>query len=178
MSRRQLRAMGIGDPEIRRWVRRRELAVVHPGVYVDHTGALSWHQRAWAAVLLAWPAALAGHSALRAADGPGRAGDNEGPVHVAVDRSRTLVEPPGVRIVRTYGLLHRALWNTGPPRMRYEEAALDLALAATDELAMIAALARGSRWYGAGRSWTASSPSRAEPSSKPASDSGSTPASS
>lgn len=142
VCRRQVRALGVGDPEIRRWVRRRELAVVHPGVYVAHTGPLTWHQRAWAAVLHAWPAALAGPSALRAADGPGRVGEEAEAVHVAVDRSRSLVEPPGVRIVRTYGLRHRALWNTNPPRMRYEEAALDLALAAEDELDMIATLAR------------------------------------
>ena len=45
--------------------------MVHPGVYVNHTGELTWLQRAWAAVLFAWPAALSHDSALRAADGPG-----------------------------------------------------------------------------------------------------------
>lgn len=59
---------------IARMVRRRELAVVHPGVYVDHTGTLTWKQRAWAAVLLTWPAALSHDSAVRAGEGPGHPG--------------------------------------------------------------------------------------------------------
>lgn len=32
-------------------MRRREWATFHQGVYVDHTGALTWLQSAWAAVL-------------------------------------------------------------------------------------------------------------------------------
>ena len=47
-------------------LRRREWARVHPGVYVAHTGPLSWPQRAWSAVLLVAPAALSGSSALHA----------------------------------------------------------------------------------------------------------------
>ena len=39
-------------------VRRRELVIAHPGVYVNHTGPLTWEQRAWVAVLACWPAAL------------------------------------------------------------------------------------------------------------------------
>ena len=47
---------------------RKELVVLFPGVYVDHTGRASWIQRAWGAVLYAWPAALAGESAPYTAD--------------------------------------------------------------------------------------------------------------
>ncbi|HET7684285.1 MAG TPA: type IV toxin-antitoxin system AbiEi family antitoxin domain-containing protein [Marmoricola sp.] len=147
ISRRQARSAGIGmkDHDIRRMIRRREWATVHPGVYVNHTGPLTWHQRAWAAVLYAAPAALCGASALRAAQGPGhRSADDDRPVHVAVRRRRaTLVEPAGVRIHHVSHPHDRVLWNTSPPRLRYEEAALDVAIAATRKLDAIAALAEG-----------------------------------
>jgi Transcriptional regulator, AbiEi antitoxin len=65
VSRRQALACGLTDNDIARLVRRREWARVHDGVYVNHTGPLTWLQRAWAAVLFHWPAALAGSSALR-----------------------------------------------------------------------------------------------------------------
>ena len=46
------------DADIARMLRRRDLVTVLPGVYVNHTGAQTWEQRAWAAVLYFWPAAL------------------------------------------------------------------------------------------------------------------------
>ena len=46
VSRRQLLRAGLTDNDIARLLRRRELARVHSGVYVDHTGPLSWLQRA------------------------------------------------------------------------------------------------------------------------------------
>ena len=49
VSRRQLLALEVTDSEIERKLRRREWARVHPGVYVEHTGPLTWLQRAWAA---------------------------------------------------------------------------------------------------------------------------------
>lgn len=78
VARRQVLAAGQTDNDIRRRLRRRAWAQVHPGVYVDHTGALTWLQRAWAAVLFAEPAALCHDSALRADDGPGRRDGDEG----------------------------------------------------------------------------------------------------
>ncbi|MEZ0579568.1 type IV toxin-antitoxin system AbiEi family antitoxin domain-containing protein [Nocardioides sp. MH1] len=60
ISRQQALAAGLAPHAIARLLRRREWAPVHPGVYVDHTGPLSWRQRAWAAVLACWPAALDG----------------------------------------------------------------------------------------------------------------------
>ena len=73
-------------------VRRREMAVVHPGVYVNHTGALSWDQRAWAAVLHYWPAALTGESALPDPR-PNAA------IQVAVATTRNVKKVPGVVVV-------------------------------------------------------------------------------
>jgi hypothetical protein len=51
VSRAQVRAAGGTDNDLRRMVRRRELWRVHPGVFADQSGSLSWQQRAWAAVL-------------------------------------------------------------------------------------------------------------------------------
>ena len=115
--------------------------MVHPGVFIDHTGPLSWHERAWAAVLFSWPAALCHESAIRAAEGPGRRGRDDDQIHVAVARSRHLVAPPGVRLHRNSGLLEQVRWNLGPPRVRYEDAVLDAAAEAKSDLASIAILA-------------------------------------
>jgi hypothetical protein len=144
ISRRQALAAGLKDHDLRRLIRRREWAVVHAGVYVDHTGPLSWHQGAWAAVLGAWPAALGAESALRAADGPGLKDDSvERTLHVAVDQHRSgLVRPADVRIQRLVGFDDKVLWNMTPPRLRYEEAALDVAIRAGSELDAVATLAK------------------------------------
>jgi hypothetical protein len=139
VSRRQALTAGLTPSDVRRLLRRRTWVTIHPGVYVDHTGEPTWLQRAWAAVLLAWPAALCHESALRVADGPGRTAD--GPVHVAIDRHRKISAPSGVVIHRVADLERRVRWNLGPPRYRYEEAALDVAASAASELAAIGTLA-------------------------------------
>ena len=150
VSRRQALDRGMEPHDLRRLVRRRELTPLFPGTYVDHTGVPTWLQRAWAAVLFCAPrepgidgfsAALAGPSAVRAADGPGR-GEDAGPMVVAIPRERRLLAPAGISVVRTYALDERVLWNVGPPRMRYDEAALDVALACAGELDAIGAIAR------------------------------------
>lgn len=141
ISRRQVLGAGLTPPDIARKLRRREWATVHAGVFVNHTGPLTWHQRAWAAVLFSWPAALSHESALRAAEGPGRRGRDDSTIHVAIAKPRHLVEPPGVRLHRTAGFGERVRWNLGPPRVRYEEAVLDVAAEAESELDAIAALA-------------------------------------
>jgi hypothetical protein len=141
ISRRQALRLGATPADLRRLVRRRVWARVHPGVFVDHTGPLTWRQRAWAAVLLAAPSALCAESALRAAHGPGQRGhDDQGPIHVAIDRSRTVVTPPGVTAHRLVDLDDRVQWNLAPPRLRVEEAVLDVAAGAVDDFAAIAVL--------------------------------------
>ena len=49
----QLTASGLSRIDIDRAVRRNEFRRVHPRVYVNHSGPLTWEQRAWAAVLYA-----------------------------------------------------------------------------------------------------------------------------
>ncbi len=128
------------EPEIRRLLRRNDLVAVTPGVYVNHTGPLTWVQEAWAALLAVWPAALSHDSALRAADGPGRRLGG-GPLHVAIDRHRSPQAPPGVRLHRVAGLDAKVLWNLSPPRVRIEQAVLDVAAGSRDELETISVLA-------------------------------------
>jgi hypothetical protein len=142
VSRRQALHAGLLAHDIRRRIRRREWAPVVSGVYVDHTGSLSWLPRSWAAVLYSWPAALSHDSAIRAADGPGRRDrDDECPIHVAIDRSRTVVAPSGVVIHQLADLEHKVQWNLAPPRVRIEHAVLDVAAEAPDDFEAIARLA-------------------------------------
>ena len=91
VARWQLLEAGASDNDVRRWLRRRELVVLHPGVYVNHTGPPTWVNRAWAGVLLHWPAALTHESVVHTA------GDV---IHVAVDRSRKPERREGVRVHR------------------------------------------------------------------------------
>lgn len=121
VARRQLLQVGWGDHDIRREVRNRRLTTVHRGVYVNHTGPLSWSSRAWAAVLFHEGSALCGPSALTLS------GD---PLHVAIPAGRQGVRLPGVVLHQLSGLDDRVLWNRSPPRLRVEEAALDVAGAA------------------------------------------------
>ena len=140
IARFQALACGLSDAQVRRLVRRRVWARVHPGVYVDHTGPLTWPQRAWAGVLVAWPAALTHASAIQALDGGRRAPGDE-PIHVAVDRQRTFRAPPGVVAHRLADFDAKVLANARPPRVRTEQAALDVAAEAPDDARAVAGLA-------------------------------------
>jgi hypothetical protein len=110
-------------------------------VYITHNGEPTWIQRAWAAVLFAWPAALYGESALRAVQGAGQEPDD--PIHVAVGRHRGLSAPPGVRLHRMEHLSGRVMWNASPPRVRFEDALLDVAAAAPTDVDVVAILTTG-----------------------------------
>ncbi|MEI7054836.1 hypothetical protein WBG06_03380 [Nocardioides sp. CCNWLW239] len=118
ISRRQLRDLHAQDHDIRRLVRNRELAVLHPGVYVNHTGNPTWGQRAWAAVLACWPAALAGRSALPKP--PERA-----PIEVMIPMGRTVIAPAGVIVRRRARFDGFVDWAAYPPRQLIAEAAID-----------------------------------------------------
>ena len=127
VSRAQLVGAAHEPYDLERLLRRKELFVALPGVYVNHNGPRTWQQRAWVAVLSCWPAALAGASALRAENGPGMRGfDEAAPIEVAVDVGRTVRGKPDVRVRRMAGMAARTRWNTSPPRVRYEEAVLDV----------------------------------------------------
>ena len=129
VSRRQILGLKGRQADIRRRVRRREWAVVHPGVYVDHTGPITQEQREWAAVLFYWPSATHRNSALRLygvrRDRPGRTPSTT--VQVVVDASRTVTRLPGVEVER---VRNARSWLDGyryPPRVKIEFALLKVA---------------------------------------------------
>ncbi len=139
VSRSQLLGLGARPHDLARWQRRRELVTVHPGVYVDHTGSVTWWQAAWAAVLATAPSALCGESAVTAATGPSTHAGRR-PIHVAVAATRHLRTPEGVVVRRMRDLDAQVLWQLAPPRQRLEDAVLDVALDSVDTLGMVAAI--------------------------------------
>ncbi|WP_308191950.1 type IV toxin-antitoxin system AbiEi family antitoxin domain-containing protein [Gordonia liuliyuniae] len=124
VARRQVLACGLGSAFVRSRLRSGAWVSVDPGVYVTHTGPLSWRQRAWCAVLGAWPAALSHGSSVRAAMGPDE-GRRAEAIHIAVAEGRRVTRRRGVVVH------HRASFDAvvqahlSPPRIRLEEAVLD-----------------------------------------------------
>ena len=118
--------MGGDDNLIERMLRRREWQVVHPGVYVDHTGRPSDEQMRMAAVLFAWPAALAGDSALIAHGVRNIPGET---VTVAIDTRRRIKARPGMLVLRITRLKDLTVSTLVPARLRLEPAVLLLASA-------------------------------------------------
>ncbi|WP_182379444.1 hypothetical protein [Nocardioides sp. WS12] len=142
IARHQVLARGHSPAFVARKVRRRDLVTVHPGVYVNHTGPLVWRQRAWAAVLACWPAALSGWSAIRAHEGPGRRRfDDDRPIEVMVRHGRRPPLLDGVRARESRRFEESAQLHLSPPRQRYDDAIIELADRASNELDMIAVLA-------------------------------------
>ncbi len=141
VARHQLLAVEVTDAEIERKLRRREWARVHPGVYVEHTGPLTWEQRAWAAVLFFAPAALSGTSALRAANLRGHGQSDGAPIRVCVDADRTVRSRPGIVVERLTAWESKTQRALSPPRLRLEHALVLAAAAKTREDAAVALLA-------------------------------------
>ncbi len=142
IGRRQMLQLGGRPHDLERWLRRHQLTRVLPGVFASHSGELSWTERAWVGLVYLSPAVLAGDSALRATAGRAwlRAAD-DGPIAVAVDRERHVAAPPGYRLARPIHLPRSAQWHLSPPRLRVEDAALDLAAGAASDHEAFAVLA-------------------------------------
>ena len=138
VSWRQLRDLGVPRHTLQRWLRGRHLVRVVRGVYVAHTGPVSGCQLAWVGVLFAAPAALSGPTAIQAALGR----EPSGTIELAVEHGRKLVVPAGFRVVRQAHLDRYVAWNTSPPRLRIEQAALDVAAAQDETYAAFETLAQ------------------------------------
>src|SRR3954470_10557051 len=95
-SRGQVLCCGHNDDFIEQRLRHKDWATVHRGVYVNHTGPLTWIQRLWAGLLFAWPAAADAESAL-ALHGL-RTGSTPDDIHVVITPDRRVREPAGVRV--------------------------------------------------------------------------------
>ncbi|ANH40267.1 hypothetical protein I601_3869 [Nocardioides dokdonensis FR1436] len=141
VSRRQVLAAGARDVDVERLLRRRTWARALPGVYVDHTGPLSWEQRAWAATLLHDPAALAGASSLRAFGIRTGAAEERAPIDLVVAHARRVDDPPGVRTRRLRDFDAQVQSHLSPPRQRLEPAVLTVASSARDDDRAVAVLA-------------------------------------
>jgi hypothetical protein len=74
------------------------------------------------------------------AEGPGSPRD-ERTIHVAIDLSRRVRPQPRLVVHRVTALDERVQWHLGPPRVRYDQAAIDVAADAPTDLAAIAGLA-------------------------------------
>ena len=103
-----------------------------PGVFVNHTGHLSWQQRGVGSRVVRWlPLLCCAESALRAANGPGHRGhDDSGPIQVAVSPLAHRGHSTWVMLHRLADLDAKTQWNLTPPRLRIEEAVLDVAAGA------------------------------------------------
>ena len=116
----QLIELGAEKHDLERWLRRRNLVRIHPGVYANHTGQLSQQQLEAAAVLRYWPAALAAFSAVRLEAWRRQP-------HIIVDSRRTVVGTRGIFVARCSRFAEVVRDHPFPPRQRIEEAALDAA---------------------------------------------------
>lgn len=141
ISRAQAIEAGLADHDIRRQVRRRAWVLLLPGVYVDHTGEPTWLQRAWAGTLHAGDAALCHDSALRAAEGPGKSHRDDSVIHVAIDRDRRVLAPADWLVVhRIADFDAKVRRNASPPRLRIEDALVDVAAEASSDFAAVGRL--------------------------------------
>lgn len=141
VARGQVLACGLDSALVRRRLRRGTWVTLYPGVYVTHTGLLTWGQRAWAAVLDAEPAALSHQSAIRIASRKPNDGPVDEVIHIAVPAGRHVSARPGVVVHhrRTYDTDVHAHFT--PPRVRFDDAVVDVAAQADDEIALVSILA-------------------------------------
>ena len=136
IARRQALDAGLAENDVARLIRRREWVRLLPGVYVNHTGEPTWRQRAWAGVLYYAPSALADRSAMPA--------HGDGPIWLAVDAARSVSPRPGYRIRYLAKYDDQVLSHASPPRMRLEEACLNLVRASNSPLDRVQLLAEAS----------------------------------
>lgn len=141
IARAQVIDCGLDSAFVRRRLRSGLWQRIYPGIYLTHTGALAWSQRAWCAVLDAAPAVLSHGSALRAATSGDYALSDDVPIHITVAAGRKVTARKDV-VVHHRSLLPRQIHlNLLPPRIRLEEAVLDVAAAAPDDMRAVACLA-------------------------------------
>jgi hypothetical protein len=135
-----LKAAALTRSDVDRLLRRNSLRQVHRTVYVDHTGALTRTQRIWAAVFALAPAVICGRTLLA----PESLTELD-PIDIAVDWTRRVASPDGVRVHRVRHLDSVAQWKAEPPRMRREDAVLMLVDAAADDLEVVRLLTDAAR---------------------------------
>ena len=125
VARRQLIELGLTRGQVGALLDSRRWTGLFPGVYATFTGPVSDEARAWAACLAAGEGAvLGGETALWLEkvlpEPPAR-------VTVCVPAERHVTRPPGVRVLRLRRLDELVHPARRPPRLRVEQAVLDVA---------------------------------------------------
>jgi hypothetical protein len=145
VSRAQLHGIGIAKPEIDKMLRRRQLVRLMPGIFINHTGEPTWIQRAWAGTLFYAPAALGKESALRVVQGQGWHSERDkDPISITVAKDRHPQSRPGYAVCRQAGFDDRVR-DGSPPRIRMEEAVIDVAADQPTEMGALEVIADACR---------------------------------
>jgi hypothetical protein len=123
LTRAQVLQAGLTDRFVDAQIHGQRWDRVHPGVYVTHTGDLTFRARVWAAVLHAGPGSAAtGPTALRLFGLPLHG--TEDTIWVAVDHGRRIAPAEGVVVRRRRNLASVVHPVRQPPVVRAEEAVL------------------------------------------------------
>ena len=141
VGRAQVLALGASE----KWVRvraARDWQRAQPGVYVTHTGPLTWRNTAWAALVYAGEGAVLGFDAAAHEQGWVRRPPRT--VDVWIPSTRRVRDQPTVRVHRRIDLPdHRVL--TDPPTTRREITALDLVTRCRDDDGLVDVVTRAVR---------------------------------
>lgn len=130
LARRQLLTLGLSDEAVEARLRRGQWVRLHPGIYLTFTGPVPALAQAWGAVLAAGDrAVLGGRTALWLW---GVLNVPETVVTVCVPGDRRVVAPAGVQVRRRRRLDDLAHPAVRPPRLRVEEAVLDVTAEGTE----------------------------------------------
>lgn len=125
ISRRQALACGLSRRQVDWLVRSGRWVRLHPGVFVVHAGPVPAQTRIWAAVLYAGPGAVAGGRAAlwlwKVVDEP------PATITVCIPGDRRVRPQPGLVLRRMDSLAAARHPVVSPPRLRVEEAVLDVA---------------------------------------------------
>ena len=137
---RQLIALGITADQARQWVRSGRWQRILPGVYATFTGPVSFLAQIWAAVLHAGPAAAASH---RTALWLERVIDRQPSlIEVVVPAHRRVQAPRGIVVRGCHRFDQSVRAAAQPPRVRLEDAVLDVAATITSTDAVLSLVFR------------------------------------
>ena len=134
LTRAQLINFGLHDSQVARLVRQQVLRRLDRGIYILGVLEPTWHQYAWAAVLLGGRSArLMGASAavFEGLTNPSL------PILVSVDSTSGLLSRRWLTVVRQRSTARPPGSLTSPPRTLIEDTVLDLCAAASNEAAVI-----------------------------------------
>lgn len=131
VARQQAEATGWTEGQVNRHLASGRWRRLHRGVFVTHTGPVSWSARVWAAMLHAGPDAVASHRT--AARLQLLVDEDPRNVELLVPWERRLQDQPGVVVRRTRDLHGQRHPSRTIPQTRVEHTVLHLAQAAADE---------------------------------------------